>query len=102
MFKLSAGNVLLKPSHRRQLMNGLKRALRLSERLGDRMISITMHRSGRLIEMKADVADRRGVVGFRARQHDLARRCPRTRADAHHPSARSDAAPVAGLIDHSC
>jgi len=70
MFKLSAGNVLLKPSHRRQLMNGLKRALRLSERLGDRMISITMHRTGRLIEMKANVADRRGVVGFRTRQHD--------------------------------
>jgi len=71
MFKLSNGNVLLKPSHRRQLMNGLKRALRLSDRLGDQIISISMYRSGRLIEMKADVADRnQGVVGFRARQHD--------------------------------
>jgi hypothetical protein len=70
MFKLSAGNVLLKPSHRRQLMNGLKRAIRLSERLGDLMISITMHRTGRQIEIKANVSDRRGVVGFRARQHD--------------------------------
>jgi hypothetical protein len=70
MFKLSAGNVLLKPSHRRQLMNGLKRAIRLSERLGNLMISITMHRSGRQIEIKADVSDPRGVVGFRARQHD--------------------------------
>jgi hypothetical protein len=70
MFKLSPGNVLLKPSHRRQLMNGLKRALRLSERLGDLMISITMRRTGRLVEMKADVFGRRGVVGFRARQHD--------------------------------
>ena len=70
MFKLSAGNVLLKPSHRRQLMNGLKRALRLSERLGDLMISISMRRTGRLVEMKADVSGRRGVVGFRARQRD--------------------------------
>jgi hypothetical protein len=29
-----------------------------------------MRRTGRLVEMKADVFDRRGVVGFRARQHD--------------------------------
>jgi len=67
MFKLSPGNVLLKPSHRRQLMNGLKRALRLNQRLGDLMISISMRRTGRLVEMKADVSNRRGVVGFRAR-----------------------------------
>jgi len=51
-------------------MNGLKRALRLNQRLGDLMISISMRRTGRLVEMKADVSNRRGVVGFRARQHD--------------------------------
>lgn len=70
MIKLDVGNVLLKPSHRRQLMGWLKRALRLGDRLGDRAISITLHRMGRLVEMRADVKHRGGVVAFRSREHD--------------------------------
>ena len=35
MIKLDLGNVLLKPSHRKQLMSWLRRSLRLGERLGD-------------------------------------------------------------------
>jgi hypothetical protein len=71
MIKLDVGNVLLKPSHRRQLMAWLKRAGRLSRRLGDLAISITMQRTGRTVEIKADVGDRTGgAVGFRAREHD--------------------------------
>ena len=34
MIKLDAGNVPLKPSHRRQLMTWLKRSLRLGQQLG--------------------------------------------------------------------
>jgi hypothetical protein len=70
MLKLDAGNVLLKPSHRRQFMSWLKRAIRLGERLGDLAISITMHRIGHSVEIRADVADHNGKVAFRCRQHD--------------------------------
>lgn len=70
MLKLDVGNVLLKPSHRRQLMSWLKRATRLGQRMGNLVISITMHRIGRLVEVRADVADSTGTVAFRSRQHD--------------------------------
>jgi len=70
MLKLDAGNVLLKPSHRRQLMSWLKRAIRFGERMGNLAISITMHRVGRLVEVRADVADGNGVIAFRSRQTD--------------------------------
>ncbi|MDP9172466.1 MAG: hypothetical protein M3O30_01185 [Planctomycetota bacterium] len=70
MFKLDAGNVLLKPSHRRQLMTWLKRALRLSKRLNNFVLAITMQRSGRQVEIRADVTNRGQTVAFRARQHD--------------------------------
>ena|SRR5579863_13609 len=71
MITLDSGNVLLKPSHRRQLMNWLKRALRFNQRLGDAPISIRMQRTGNRVEMKANLADRgRGTVDLRSRQHD--------------------------------
>jgi hypothetical protein len=70
MLKLDAGNVLLKPSNRRQLMSWLRRAIRLGERMGDLAISITMHRIGHLVEIRADVADHNSRVAFRSRQHD--------------------------------
>jgi len=69
MFKLDAGNVLLKPSHRRQLMGWLKRALRLGQRLGNLAITISMERVGRFFEIKADVRDGRHTAAFRSRQH---------------------------------
>ena len=47
MLKLDPGNVLLKPSHRRQLMSWLKRAMRLGHRMANPAISIIMHRIGR-------------------------------------------------------
>jgi hypothetical protein len=69
MLKLDAGNVLLKPSHRRQLMSWLKRAMRFVQRMGT-SVSITMHRAGKLIEMRANVADSTGSAAFRTRQSD--------------------------------
>ena len=71
MITLDSGNVLLKPSNRRQLMNWLKRALRLNQRLGDAPIAIRMQRSGNRVEMKANFADRsRGAVDLRSRRQD--------------------------------
>ena len=70
MIKLEAGNVLLKPSHKRQLMSWLRRALRIGERLGEFTLLITMRRSGRQCEVRASVHDSAGDFVCRSRQHD--------------------------------
>jgi hypothetical protein len=70
MLKLDSGNVLLKPSNRRQFMSWLKRAMKFVQRMGNPLISITMHRAGRLIEIRADVAQSGSSAAFRARQSD--------------------------------
>ncbi len=70
MIKLDFGNVLLKPSHRKQLMARLRRALRIGSRLGQFMLVITMHRSGRQCEVRAQVHDAAGDFVCRSRQHD--------------------------------
>ena len=44
MVKLIEGNVLLKPTQRRQLMGWLKRVQRLGERLGNFVLTITLQR----------------------------------------------------------
>ena len=66
MIKLDAGNVLLKPSHRRQLMTWLRRSIRLGSRLGDFLLHIKLHRSGNAFEVHALVHDR-GSADFRCR-----------------------------------
>ena len=70
MVKLIEGNVLLKPSHRRQLMSWLKRVQRLGERLGNFLLTITLHRHGRHYEVQAAVQDSAGDFGVRTRRHD--------------------------------
>ena len=70
MLRLIEGNVLLKPSHRKQLMSWLKRVLRIGERLGDFVLKITLHRTGRFYEMKATVHDAAGDFDCRCRRHD--------------------------------
>lgn len=70
MIKLDVGNMLLKPSHRKQLMARLRRALRIGARLGEFMLVITMHRSGRQCEVQARVHDSAGDFVCRSRQHD--------------------------------
>ena len=54
MIKLDSGNVLLKPSQRRQLMAWLRRSLKLGERLGNFVLTISMWRSGRQFELRAE------------------------------------------------
>lgn len=70
MIKLDSGNVLLKPSHRKQLMSWLRRALRLGQRLGAFVLKITMRRNGRMYEVRAAVQGAAGSFDCRARCHD--------------------------------
>ena len=70
MIKIDAGNVLLKPSHRKQVMSWLKRAIRLGQRLGDFVMTLSLHRSGNSYEVQARVHDAAGDFGVRFRQHD--------------------------------
>ena len=68
MIQLDAGNVLLKPSQRKQLLSWLRRSLRLGARLGDFVLKITLHRVGKAYEVVASVHDRAGDFGCRVRQ----------------------------------
>lgn len=70
MLQLDSGNVLLKPSHRKQLMTWLRRALKLGQRLGDFFIRITLHRVGRSVNVIANVHDNAGDFQVRARNRD--------------------------------
>jgi hypothetical protein len=70
MIKLDSGNVLLKPSHRKQLMAWLRRSLRFGQRLGDFVLSITMKRVGRAFQITAQVHDRAGDFECKAKQSD--------------------------------
>jgi hypothetical protein len=70
MIKLDAGNVLLKPSHKRQLMTWLRRSLRMGSRLTDFLLHITLHRTGNAYEVRATVHDKRGDYQCRTRQAD--------------------------------
>ena len=67
---LHAGNVLLKPSQKKQVMAWLRRALRLGQRIGDFMLTLSLHRIGRGYEVQARVHDSAGDFGLRTRQSD--------------------------------
>jgi hypothetical protein len=70
MIQLDSGNVLLKPSHRKQLMAWLRRALRLGQRLGDFVLHISMKRIGRSYEVNFNVHDSAGDFHYRMKRHD--------------------------------
>ena len=70
MVKLDAGNVLLKPSQRRQLMSWLKRAMHLGKRLGDFFLTIKLRRQGRQYDVRATVHDSIGDFKLGARAAD--------------------------------
>jgi ribosome-associated translation inhibitor RaiA len=71
MIKLDHGNVLLKPSHRKQIMAWLRRSLRLGERLGNFVLNISMRRSGHHYEVHANVHDKAGDFALRSRGQDF-------------------------------
>ena len=70
MVKLEAGNVILKPSQRRQLMSWLKRAMHLGKRIGDFFVTIKLRRQGRLYDVRAFVHDSVGDFKLGARAND--------------------------------
>jgi hypothetical protein len=70
MVKLNAGNVLLKPSHRRQLMTWLKRAQKLGGQVGDFFLTINLQRIGRQTEVRADVHVAAGNFSYKIRRPD--------------------------------
>jgi len=70
MFTLNSGNVLLKPSHRRQVTSWLRRAFRLGQRLGKFALTISMQRVGKFYEVRATVQDAAGTLNCRCRRHD--------------------------------
>ena len=70
MIQLDSGNVLLKPSHRKQLMAWLKRAMRIGQRLGNFLLQITMKRIGRSYEVNFAVHDTAGDFQLRMKRHD--------------------------------
>jgi hypothetical protein len=70
MIKLDLGNVLLKPSHRRQVMAWLKRSTRLGERVGSFELVLHLRRVKGQYEAQADVHDSLGEFGCRSRQRN--------------------------------
>ena len=70
MVKLEAGNVILKPSQRRQLMSWLKRAMHLGKRIGDFLLTIKLRRQGRLYDVRATVHDAVGDFKLGSRSSD--------------------------------
>ena len=70
MVKLDAGNVLLKPSQRRQLMSWLKRAMHLGKRIVDFLLTIKLRRQGRLYDVRATVHDAAGDFKLGSRGAD--------------------------------
>ena len=71
MIKLEPGNVLLKPSSRRQFMGWLKRVARLGQRLGNFDLRITLSRVGNQLQAVAACRDRAGQFTCRTRQRDI-------------------------------
>ena len=71
MIKLEPGNVLLKPSSRRQFMGWLKRVARLGQRLGNFYLKITLSRIGNQLQAVASCRDRAGEFTCRTRQRDI-------------------------------
>jgi hypothetical protein len=70
MFKLDSGNVLLKRSHRKQLMAWLKRSLRMGQRVGNFVLTISMQRIGKSYEVRVDAKDAIGTLQCRSKRHD--------------------------------
>ncbi|HEY7089865.1 MAG TPA: hypothetical protein VH518_17335 [Tepidisphaeraceae bacterium] len=70
MITLDSGNVLLKRSHRRQLMTSLRRSMRLGQRFGKFMLTISMQRIGKFYEVMISVTDSIGSLSCRSKRHD--------------------------------
>ncbi len=70
MIQVNAGNVLLKPSHRKQLLAWLRRATKLGQRLGQFVLNLSLHRSGKHFDVRATVQDSVGNFECHSRNQD--------------------------------
>ena len=72
MIELDVGNVLLKPSQRKQMMARLRRCSKLGSRLGGFLLQIRVWRTGKQYELRATVRDKAGNLLCRVRRTDWA------------------------------
>ena len=70
MIQLDLGNVLLKPSHRKQIMGWLRRASKIGHRVGHFVMSLRLTRCGRHFCAAATVRDSAGAFTYQVRSHD--------------------------------
>ena len=75
MFEIVSNNVLLKGSHRRQILAWLKRSMRLGQRIGGFAVKITIQKSGAAFVVLAQVRDQAGSFTCRARKHEVMDAC---------------------------
>ncbi len=69
MIKLDFGNVLLKPTQKKQLMAHLRRALKLGEKVGNFFLTLRFTRHGKDVDVHADVRDKAGQFKLHSRHH---------------------------------
>ena len=67
MVELLAGNVLLKPAQKRRILSHLRRTSRLGDLIGDSRLAVSLTRTGRTVEAKAKVHNKRGSFECKAR-----------------------------------
>lgn len=70
MIHLDMGNVLLKPSHRRQMMVWLRRAMKFGNRLGNFVLNLRLTRVGRHFQAHAQVRASAGAFTCHSRRGD--------------------------------
>ena len=75
MIELVSRNVLLKGSHRKQILAWLRRSLKLGEKVGNFVLTITIERIGRCYQVQAQVKDQAGSFQCRTRGHQLLETC---------------------------
>lgn len=75
MMELVSRNVSLKPAHRRQIMGWLKRSLHIGQQVGNFVMTMTIQRTGKRYEVRADVQDQAGTFVCRVRKHELMDAC---------------------------
>ena len=74
MMELVALNVPLRGVHRKHIMAWLRRSLRIGQQIGDFVLKMTIQRSGKAFEVRAQVRD--GVGSFTCRSRgDLMDAC---------------------------
>lgn len=71
MIQLECGNVLLKPSHKRQFLSHLRRVIKIGEKIGNFVLRITLRRTGRATEAQIRVHDAAGEAALRCRAQSL-------------------------------